>query len=59
MLITARHTSADRLPWPGNVRELENVLERAVILATGATLGVVPDLFPLSDAAPAATPSRR
>ncbi|HVS36843.1 MAG TPA: sigma 54-interacting transcriptional regulator [Gemmataceae bacterium] len=45
-------------PWPGNVRELENVLERAVILATGATLGVVPDLVPLSDAAPAATPSR-
>jgi PAS domain S-box-containing protein len=24
--------------WPGNVRELENVLERAVILATGPTL---------------------
>ena len=41
-------------PWPGNVRELENVLERAVILTTGTTLGIVPDLFPLSDAAPAA-----
>ncbi len=26
--------------WPGNVRELENALERAVILATGATIGV-------------------
>jgi transcriptional regulator with GAF, ATPase, and Fis domain len=25
-------------PWPGNVRELENVLERAVILATGPIL---------------------
>jgi PAS domain S-box-containing protein len=24
--------------WPGNVRELENVLERSVILSTGATL---------------------
>jgi two-component system NtrC family response regulator len=24
-----------RYPWPGNVRELENVMERAVILATG------------------------
>jgi formate hydrogenlyase transcriptional activator len=40
--------------WPGNVRELENVLERAVILTRGATLSIVPDLFPLSDAAPAA-----
>jgi two-component system response regulator AtoC len=26
--------------WPGNVRELENVIERALILARGATLGV-------------------
>ncbi len=41
-------------PWPGNVRELENVLERAVILTTGTTLAIVPDLFPLSGAAPAA-----
>ncbi|HET9769158.1 MAG TPA: sigma-54 dependent transcriptional regulator [Thermoanaerobaculia bacterium] len=24
--------------WPGNVRELENVVERAVVLSTGATL---------------------
>ena len=28
-------------PWPGNVRELRNVIERAVILATGPHL-VVP-----------------
>ena len=33
-------------PWPGNVRELENVLERAVILATGPTLDIAPDLLP-------------
>jgi PAS domain S-box-containing protein len=33
-------------PWPGNVRELENVLERAVILATGSTLEVGRDLLP-------------
>jgi PAS domain S-box-containing protein len=32
--------------WPGNVRELENVLERAVILTTGPTLEVAPDLLP-------------
>jgi PAS domain S-box-containing protein len=40
-------------PWPGNVRELENVLERAVILATGPTLDIAPDLLP-TPAAPAA-----
>jgi two-component system, NtrC family, response regulator AtoC len=27
-------------PWPGNVRELRNVLERAAILAPGATIDV-------------------
>ena len=26
-------------PWPGNVRELENVIERAIILARGPTIG--------------------
>ncbi len=26
-------------PWPGNVRELQNVVERAVILATGPRIG--------------------
>ncbi len=31
-----------RYPWPGNVRELRNVLERALILARGATaIGLV------------------
>jgi len=34
--------------WPGNIRELENVLERAVILATGTTLDIAPDLLPVS-----------
>jgi DNA-binding NtrC family response regulator len=27
-------------PWPGNVRELENVMQRAIILAPGATVRV-------------------
>jgi transcriptional regulator with GAF, ATPase, and Fis domain len=31
-------------PWPGNVRELENAVERAVVLASGPTLGL--DLLP-------------
>jgi DNA-binding NtrC family response regulator len=26
-------------PWPGNVRELENTIERAVVLASGPTIG--------------------
>jgi formate hydrogenlyase transcriptional activator len=30
-----------RYDWPGNIRELQNLIERAVILSTGATL-VVP-----------------
>jgi DNA-binding NtrC family response regulator len=30
--------------WPGNVRELENAVERAVVLASGSTLG--PELLP-------------
>ena len=30
--------------WPGNVRELENVMERAVVLATGSRIGA--DLIP-------------
>ena len=30
--------------WPGNVRELENVIERAVVFATGTTIGA--DLMP-------------
>jgi PAS domain S-box-containing protein len=32
--------------WPGNIRELENVLERAVILATSPDLGISRDMLP-------------
>src|SRR5262249_40073663 len=38
--------------WPGNVRELENLVERAMIVATGDTLEVDPDWLK----APAAEP---
>ena len=36
--------------WPGNVRELENVIERAVVLATGPSLSL--DLLPDNMARP-------
>jgi formate hydrogenlyase transcriptional activator len=42
----------EEYPWPGNVRELENILERAVILATGSTLDIAPDLLPTPAPAP-------
>jgi DNA-binding NtrC family response regulator len=29
----------DEYAWPGNVRELENVIERAVVLCRGDTVG--------------------
>jgi formate hydrogenlyase transcriptional activator len=29
-----------RYPWPGNVRELRNVIEHAMIISEGKTLGV-------------------
>jgi DNA-binding NtrC family response regulator len=36
-----------RYPWPGNVRQLRNVIERAVILATGPQLTVqLPERVP-------------
>jgi PAS domain S-box-containing protein len=41
--------------WPGNVRELENVLERAVILTSGATLEIAPDVLTTLAAPPAVT----
>jgi PAS domain S-box-containing protein len=37
-------------PWPGNIRELENVLERAVILASDDAVEIGLDLLPLSSA---------
>ncbi|HEY3242033.1 MAG TPA: sigma 54-interacting transcriptional regulator [Phycisphaerae bacterium] len=43
--------------WPGNVRELENVLERAVILATGKLLDVDPMTVTSSSTEPASDSS--
>src|SRR5215472_15865011 len=47
---SVRHISPEALRplmdygWPGNVRELENVIERAVVLSNGPTVGI--DLLP-------------
>ncbi len=42
-------------PWPGNVRELKNVVERAVVLASGSTIS--PEHFHLEPAAGKPGPS--
>lgn len=39
--------------WPGNVRELENVIQRAMVLATGGV--VLPEHLPIGPVSPAAT----
>jgi formate hydrogenlyase transcriptional activator len=39
-------------PWPGNIRELQNVIERAVVLATGPVLRVPESALQEMDAAP-------
>jgi formate hydrogenlyase transcriptional activator len=51
-----------RYHWPGNIRELQNVIERAVILSSGATLRAplddlsTPASFPTSEPAAASAP---
>lgn len=41
--------------WPGNVRELENIMHRAVLLATGSEIGkeaiILPDMDSVEDSA--------
>jgi NtrC-family two-component system response regulator AlgB len=37
---TEARTAIERHPWPGNIRELRNAIERGVILASGAEVGL-------------------
>jgi formate hydrogenlyase transcriptional activator len=43
--------------WPGNVRELENVVERALIMTTGATLAADPAFLDAAPVTPAVAPN--
>ncbi|HVP28727.1 MAG TPA: sigma 54-interacting transcriptional regulator [Myxococcota bacterium] len=44
----------ERYAWPGNVRELENVIERALILSSGAELEIGADVLGDAPRVPAA-----
>jgi len=43
-------------PWPGNVRELQNVVERAVVLSSGPSLVLMPEMLPIPEPAAASAP---
>jgi transcriptional regulator with GAF, ATPase, and Fis domain len=43
--------------WPGNVRELQNLVERALILATDSELRIEPEILGAAPAAARPTPS--
>jgi formate hydrogenlyase transcriptional activator len=38
-------------PWHGNIRELQNIIERAVVLSSGSTLTIDPELLGMPDVA--------
>lgn len=53
----AAMAALEAYPWPGNVRELENVIERAITLENGTTIGVASLPPAVASAATAGTAS--
>jgi DNA-binding NtrC family response regulator len=56
--LAAKQVSAEALqllvnaPWPGNIRELEHVIERAVVLSSGATVHPEDLALPAAEVSP-------
>ena len=48
----------ERYGWPGNVRELQNLVERAMVLATGRTVRIEPELLPAVPVPPPSSVTR-
>ena len=45
-------TNLMEYPWPGNIRELQNVLERAIVLATGSVIDAIDFPDPVHETQP-------
>jgi transcriptional regulator with GAF, ATPase, and Fis domain len=51
-IATPTLTLLEQYHWPGNIRELQNVIERAVVLATNKVIRIESHLLPAASAVP-------